>query len=103
MLEQARLRLTLAEAASAQAASALQAAVDTARTRLATEVAAAADSGAPARPQEAVTNAVDAQAAGAITDRRAIADATGVVMDAADDLAAEITSSRATRTRRARP
>jgi multidrug resistance efflux pump len=44
--------------------------------------------------QEAVTNALNAQATGAISDRQTIADATAAVMDAANDLAAEITASR---------
>ena len=90
-LAQARLRLTIAEAASAQAAAVLQAAVDSARAQL-------SRGGRGCRclraAQEAVTNALNAQAAGAIADRQTIADATAAVAGAANDLAAEITASR---------
>jgi multidrug resistance efflux pump len=96
VLAQARLRLNIAEAASAQSAAVLQAALDGARAQLATVAAAAADAAALQVAQEAVANALNAQAAGAISDRQTVADATGAVLDAADDLAGEITSSRAT-------
>jgi multidrug resistance efflux pump len=87
-----RWACAIAQAASAQAAAVLQGAVDAARTQLA--AAAGAEAAVLRGAQEAVANAVNAQAAGAISDRQTIADATGAVMDAANDLAAEITASR---------
>lgn len=89
-LAQARGRLALAEAAAAQNALDLQAAVDQARALLA--LAAGTDGAGQAR--DAVTNALNTQASGAISDRQAIADATAAVANAADDLASGITDSR---------
>lgn len=91
-LAQARLRLTIAQAASVQAAAVLQAGVDTARAQLV--AAAGAEADVVRGAQDALANALNAQATGAISDRAAIADATGAVMDAANDLAGEITASR---------
>jgi HlyD family secretion protein len=96
VLAQARQRLAIAQAASVQTVAVLQAAVDTAHTQLATATAGA-DAEVIRAAQETLTNALNAQAAGTITDRQTIADENAAVANAADDLAAEITTSRTAR------